>query len=54
MRIGNEKACAFVLHIFSQRWNTLSKIKNTTDDLNLRHIMHKRVERALKSVDAVF
>lgn len=32
-----------------KRWNTLTKnqkkIKNTTDDLNLRHIMHKRGER---------
>lgn len=32
----------------------MSEIKNTTDDLNFKRIMHKRVEHALKSVDTVF
>ncbi len=44
-----------LFYIFLHKGGILcQKIKNTTDDLNFRHIMHKRVERALKSVDVVF
>ena len=45
-----------LFYISPRKGGTLcqKKIKNTTDDLNFRRIMHKGVERALKSVDVVF